>query len=261
MPEPAAPAAIKPLPARERRVLGVLIEKAKTTPDAYPMSINALSTGCNQKTNRHPLTNYDPDDVEEILQDLRQKGLTIVVDSGGRVMRWKHTLYQTWGVSAVELAVLGELLLRGPQTEGDLRSRANRMCEREPMADLAATQKVIAALVQRGLMLYLTPPGQRRGMIVTHGFHSPEELEKHRKEWASREIEDDSGPAESAPRAVSGPAPEPAWKAEMATLRAELDDLRTKIEATPSRTELDELRKAVQGLRDELRALKDALGA
>ncbi len=82
---PAAPAS--------GRVLGVLVEKAKTTPEYYPLTVAAIVTGCNQKSNRDPVTNYDADDVEEILQDLRHKGAAVMVEAGGRVVRWKHTLY------------------------------------------------------------------------------------------------------------------------------------------------------------------------
>ncbi len=111
-----------PLTNRERRVLGVLVEKAKTTPEYYPLTIAAIVTGSNQKSNRDPVTNYDADDVEEILQGLRKKGAVVMVEAGGRVVRWKHTLYDWLKVTKVELAVIAELLLRGAQTEGDLRA-------------------------------------------------------------------------------------------------------------------------------------------
>src|SRR4051812_50162218 len=82
-----------PLSPRERRVVGVLAEKGKTTPEYYPLSVAAIVAGCNQKSNRDPITNYDQDDVEDTLQSLRKKGATIMVEGGGRVTRWKHTLY------------------------------------------------------------------------------------------------------------------------------------------------------------------------
>src|SRR5215467_15025278 len=81
-----------PLGPRERRVLGVLVEKAKTTPEYYPLTVAAIVTGSNQKSNRDPVTNYDADDVEETLHALRKKGAVILVEGGGRVARWKHTL-------------------------------------------------------------------------------------------------------------------------------------------------------------------------
>ena len=112
--------------------MGVLVEKAKTTPEYYPMTVAAIVAACNQKSNRDPVTNYDQDDVEETLQGLRKKGAVILIEGSGRVAKWKHTLYDWLKVTKVELAVLAELLLRGPQTEGELRARASRM---EPLED------------------------------------------------------------------------------------------------------------------------------
>src|SRR5262245_53337263 len=119
----------------ERRVLGVLIEKQKSTPDAYPMSLNALVTGCNQKSNRDPVTDYEDFEVEEALRDGQKKGLVIKIEGSGRVEKWRHNLYDAWKADKTEMAVLAELLLRGPQTEGELRGRASRM---EPIEDLDA---------------------------------------------------------------------------------------------------------------------------
>src|SRR5437764_4099134 len=94
------------LDANERRVLGVLVEKAKTTPDAYPMSLNSLVTGCNQKSNRDPVLNLADHDVEEALAGVQKKGLVKKLISSGRVERWKHELYDAWKLNKVELAVL-----------------------------------------------------------------------------------------------------------------------------------------------------------
>ena len=171
-----------PLSPRERRVVGVLAEKGKTTPEYYPLTVAAIVAGCNQKSNRDPITNYDQDDVEDALQSLRKKGASIMVEAGGRVPRWKHTLYEWLKVSKAELAVLIELLLRGPQTEGELRTRVNRM---ESLPDLAALQTILEALMPRGLVVYLSPPGQRRGVMLTHGLYPPEELEKVRLAFAA----------------------------------------------------------------------------
>src|SRR4051794_31787465 len=134
-PEASGAGASGPWPVldlKERRVLGVLVEKAKTTPDAYPMSLNALVTGCNQKSNRDPILFLSEDDVEYTLTRLQKAGLVMKI-TGGRVERWRHLLYESWNVDKVDLAILGELLLRGPQTEGELRTRASRM---EPIDDL-----------------------------------------------------------------------------------------------------------------------------
>ena len=171
-----------PLGPRERRVVGVLAEKGKTTPEYYPLTVAALVAGCNQKSNRDPITSYDSDEVEDTLQSLRKKGAAILVEAGGRVARWKHTLYEWLKVSKAELAVLIELRLRGPQTEGELRARRARM---EPLPDLAALEAILEALVPRGLVFYLSPRGQKRGVVVTHGLYPPEELEKLRQAFAA----------------------------------------------------------------------------
>lgn len=171
-PVPAPPAG-EPLSAVERRVLGVLIEKQKTskTSDAYPMTVNSLTTGCNQKSNRDPVMELNEDEVEETLLGLSRRALANKVQ-GGRVEKWRHLLYDQWKVSQVEMAVLAELLLRGPQTEGDLRGRASRMND---VADLDVLRDLLAALESRQFVVYLTPRG--RGAVVTHGFHPPQELE------------------------------------------------------------------------------------
>ena len=105
---PAAPPTWPVLDTNERRILGVLVEKSKTTPDAYPMSINALVTGSNQKTNREPLLDLSDLDVEDALVSAQKKGLTIKV-TGGRVVRWRHAIYDAWKVDKVEAALLAEL--------------------------------------------------------------------------------------------------------------------------------------------------------
>ena len=225
-----------PLAPRERRVLGVLVEKAKTTPEYYPLSIAAIVTGCNQKSNRDPVTNYDPDDVEDTLHSLRKKGAVILVEGGGRVARWKHTLYEWMKVSKVELAVMAELLLRGPQTEGELRARANRM---EPLADLPALQSILEALAPRGLVQYLSPPGQKRGVFVAHGLYPPEELERVRQAFANRHSGDDETPTRLSPARLDAAAAPvaPAWSAEIAALRAELEHLRETVTALSSQVQ------------------------
>src|SRR5437016_14022900 len=154
----------------ERRVLGVMVEKAKTTPDVYPMSLNSLMTGCNQKSNRDPLMNLSEEDVENTLAGLQPKGYVTRIQ-GGRVERWRHNLYDQWNVNKVELAILAELLLRGPQTEGELRQRASRM---EPIDDLEPLRAALKPLAERRLVVFLGPEG-RRGTMITHGFHATKE--------------------------------------------------------------------------------------
>jgi uncharacterized protein len=232
------------LKPRERRVVGVMVEKAKTTPEYYPMTVSAIVSACNQKSNRDPITNYDPDDVEETLHGLRKKGTVILIEGSGRVAKWKHTLYDWLKVSKVELAVLAELLLRGPQTEGELRARASRM---EPLEDLPALQAILDALTPRTLIHYLSPPGQKRGVFVTHGLYPPEELEKVRAAFANRPAGEDEVPARlsSARVDLAAATAAPAWVGEVAALRSELAVMRATIDA----------------LAAEVRELKSALGA
>ncbi len=124
----------RPLSPRQRRIAGVLVEKAKTTPDAYPMTLNSLRTGCNQKSNRDPQMDLTEGEVEEALEELREMGAVGEVQGSGRALKYRHYLYDWLGVDKVEMAVMVELLLRGEQTVGELRGRAARM---EPIADLA----------------------------------------------------------------------------------------------------------------------------
>jgi uncharacterized protein len=240
---PLTPPAWPELDVNERRVLGVLVEKAKTTPDAYPLTLNALTTGCNQKSNRDPVLDLNDLDVEEALTSCQKKGLVFRI-TGGRAERWKHNLYDAWHVNKVELAVLGELLLRGAQTEGELRGRASRM---EPIADLDALRATLKPLAARGLIVYLTPEG-RRGTTVTHGFHAARELERlHAAQPA--DIGDETRPAtgSTAPTSEPGKAVEARYEAlegQVAALRAEVADVQ----------------KTVAALGEQLRRLQEALG-
>jgi uncharacterized protein YceH (UPF0502 family) len=221
-PSPAPPTERRwgPLDPIQRRVLGVLIEKAKTTPAGYPMSVNAIVAGCNQKNNREPITAYDDFDVEKALSEMQTLGLVKEIDWVGRVPKYKHLAYEWLGVKPVELAVLGELLLRGTQSVGDLRGRAARM---EPIADLPALKPIVDGLVERGLMIELTPPG--RGQLVTHGLYPAQELgELRAREGRPGRTEPASGPAEHAA------ASRPDLAAELGELRGQLAELRERIE-------------------------------
>ncbi|MFM7539495.1 MAG: YceH family protein [Planctomycetota bacterium] len=161
-----------PLEPLQRRILGVLIEKSKTTPDTYPLSLNALTTGCNQKSNRDPVMDLEEEDVENAIAPLQKRGLASRV-SGGRVDRWRHHAYEAWTVGRIELGILCELLLRGPQTEGELRTRVARL---DTLPDGDTLGNALKELARRALVVWLEPEG-RRGARVTHGFHPPAELE------------------------------------------------------------------------------------
>ena len=131
----------------ESRVLGVLIEKALTTPDQYPLSLNALVAGCNQKNNRDPVVSMTEDEAFDALETLRGKQLVVRVDvANSRVNRYKHAAVETLRARTGEVAVLAELLLRGPQTMGELRGRASRM---HPLDSLDAVRDMLRALADR----------------------------------------------------------------------------------------------------------------
>jgi uncharacterized protein len=264
-PPPAEPSAKwKPLPAIDRRVFGVLIEKGKTTPDQYPMSLNALVSGCNQKSNRYPQMEVEPDQVQLSVDRLRLLGAVAEVQGGGRVPRYRHFAYEWLGVNKFELAVMCELLLRGTQTEGELRGRAARM---EPIADIAALRPILDSLKAKNLLVSLTPQG--RGHVVTHNLYEPQEMEKQRSMAHAHEEEDTDEPRPSAattPRpAAPSHAPAPPHHTPITThspdfdsLRAELESLRTEI--TQIKNDLTELTQAHQRASTELRSIRDSLG-
>ena len=128
----------------ELRVLGCLVEKEFTTPEYYPLSLNALTNACNQKSNRDPVLSLEETDVVRGLDRLRSLGLAVLDDTGGRVPKYMHTLPGKLRLEPPEVAVVAELLLRGPQTLGELRTRADRM---HRFADLAAVEEVLAELL------------------------------------------------------------------------------------------------------------------
>jgi uncharacterized protein len=250
----------QPLSTIDRRVVGVLAEKAKTTPDIYPMSLNAICTGCNQKSNRAPILQLEPSEVEESLDRLREVGAVGMVEGYGRVQKYRHYLYEWLGVDKVELAVMTELLLRGDQTVGELRGRAARM---EPIADLAALRPVLDSLKTKGLVVALTPEG--RGHVVTHALCKPREIDALRTKYqnygpAGMAGDEESGAAASE-RLATSPAPRRSGDSDggaLAAMHRELADLRNQV--AQLRCDLDELRGAHQGISDEVRTLKEALG-
>ena len=159
-----------PLSPAARRVLGVLVEKAKTTPDHYPLTLTGVIAGSNQKSNRAPKMDLDEDDALLALDELRQVGAAREVQGSGRSNKYRHAAYQWMDVDSPQAAVMTELLLRGPQTAGELRTRASRM---SPFADLSAIQTVIDALIEKGLVEPLSPPG--RGQTFAHKLYPPDE--------------------------------------------------------------------------------------
>jgi uncharacterized protein YceH (UPF0502 family) len=271
--EPSKPPQWKPIAALDRRVAGVLVEKAKTTPEQYPLSLNALVNGCNQKNNRDPQMQVVPEDVEEALERLRAVGAIVEVQGGGRVAKYRHMMYEWLGLGKVELAVMAELLLRGAQTEGELRGRAARM---DAIADLAALRPILDSLRAKGLVVSLTPEG--RGHVVTHALYLPEEMEELRARFAAgdsgqrpeaRDVSHAVYGVSSEPEGVGVPAPVGRRRAapevgsresgvgQAAAPSHEIQSLR--VEMNQLREELQELAERMQRTEDELRQMRDPL--
>jgi uncharacterized protein YceH (UPF0502 family) len=147
----------------EARVLGCLIEKQATTPDAYPLTLNALTTACNQTTNRDPVVHYAAHAVEAAVLSLKTKGLARVVHpgSGERATKYRHIVDEALGLDGAERATIGTLLLRGAQTSGEIRSRAERL---HPFTSVADVERVLDGLAARDepLVVRLDPAAGQR---------------------------------------------------------------------------------------------------
>ncbi|MDZ4820772.1 MAG: DUF480 domain-containing protein [Planctomycetota bacterium] len=255
----------RPLSAIERRILGVLIEKGKTTPDQYPLSLNALVTASNQKTNRYPQMEIEVDDLTMPLERLRSLGAVAEVQGSSRVPRYRHFAYEWLGVNKVELAVMAELLLRGTQTEGDLRGRAARM---EPIADVAALRPVLEALKEKNLVLSLSPIG--RGHTVTHNLYQPHELEKQQTQFAQTGEESESTPHGSSMQHVvthhsgettgqGATSARPESKPIASPVQAGVPVAGATSLAKEVTREVESLRQEVESLRSEVRQLRSDL--
>jgi uncharacterized protein YceH (UPF0502 family) len=202
----------------ERRIIGVMIEKAFTVPDAYPLTLNALVSGCAQKSNREPVMDVPEHHVEGALKALFIDGWVEKSSRhGGRVARWGHRVPDRLGLDAPRQAILAELLLRGPQTLGALRGRASRM------VPLATTDEVLEILEE------LARP--ERGLVERLPRRPGERAEKWRHLLGDEDEAPTLPPPE--PAAVPGPSPEErlaACEAEIRELRDELRTLREEVD-------------------------------
>jgi uncharacterized protein YceH (UPF0502 family) len=141
------------LSAAETRVLGCLLEKQRTTPDAYPLSLNALRLACNQSTNRDPVVDYDEALIRDALHRLERRGFTrLASGAGSRAAKYRHLLAEALPMSSAEQAVVCVLMLRGPQTPGELKQRSERM---HAFGDLAAVHATLDGLIARELVARL----------------------------------------------------------------------------------------------------------
>jgi uncharacterized protein YceH (UPF0502 family) len=210
--------------AVEIRVVGCLIEKQRTTPDAYPLSLNALRLACNQSTNRDPVVSYDEEAVSAALRRLAQRGWTrLASGAGSRARKYRHLLPEALGVDEPELALLAVLMLRGPQTPGELKLRSERL---HPFAGLPEVQETLERLLERELVVrHPRRPGQK----------------EDRYEQVLGGVDESGGQDEGA-AAVSA-VPEPTSSSASAVEEDRLD----RIER-----ELGELRAAVARLREAL---------
>jgi uncharacterized protein YceH (UPF0502 family) len=213
--------------AVEIRVLGCLIEKQRTTPDAYPLSLNALRLACNQSTNREPVVEYDEQTVVEALRRLALRGWTrLASGAGSRARKYRHLLDQAFGLDDGEAALLAVLMLRGPQTPGELKQRGQRLHD---FADLGAVHVTLERLVERGQAArHERRPGQK----------------EDRFEQLLGGGEAEQGPSRDETGEGSAPDPAP----------APVEDL------VPAEDRLTRLEREVAELRGELAALRAGLG-
>jgi len=189
------------------RVLGSLVEKEITTPEYYPLSLNALMNACNQKNNRDPVTSLDEDEIRQALHTLQDQGLAAPVrGTESRVAKYEHHMQEVFNFTRGEIAVMCVLLLRGPQTPGELRGRTERMHRFEELSDV---QSVLQRLMQR------EPP------LVTMLARQPGTKEARYAHLLSGEV------TEVVPIAAVEPG---GLAAEVAALRQEVADLKAQVE-------------------------------
>ena len=204
----------------EARVLGCLIEKEMTTPEYYPLSLNALTAACNQKSNRDPVMALTEEDVVRALNRMRFNQLTVVSGESSRVAKYRHLLAEKMGLVPAELAVMCELLVRGPQTVGELRTRCERM---HPFADLTAVEEVLGELAGREDPLIVRLPRQpgRKEARHAHLFCGPPDM-------AAEEHEAAPEPARA--RVMAADERVTKLEEEVASLRGEVAELRQMVE-------------------------------
>ena len=194
--------------AVEIRVLGCLIEKQRTTPDTYPLTLNALRLACNQATNRDPVVDYDEETIREALQRLwRKEWARLASGQGSRSVKYRQLVQETLRLADEEISILCVLMLRGPQTPGELKQRTERLY---PFGGLAEIDETLGRLVERDLALRL----ERR----------PGQKEERYAQLLGGEVDVSAAAAETRPVLARDPLEErvAALEAEVAALKAEL---------------------------------------
>ena len=202
----------------EARILGCLLEKERTTPENYPLSLNSLTAACNQTTNRDPITAYDDQTVEAGIGRLREKKLVTVVFGGGsRVQKYRHNLPEHFDLDRRDVAVMSVLLLRGPQTAGELRSRTERIFHFATLEELEGCLEGLARGDSPLIKLLAQQPGQKERRYVQLFSAEPE------GGWQA--ISYDAPPAPRPPRDDSRIE---ALETEVAALREEVAELKAR---------------------------------
>jgi uncharacterized protein YceH (UPF0502 family) len=239
------------LSAPEIRVLGCLLEKQRTTPDAYPLSLNALRLACNQATNRDPVTEYDEAIIRDALHRLsRRRWARLASGAGSRAPKYRHLLDEALGLPEDELAVLCVLMLRGAQTPGELKQRTERL---HPLADLGAVLDALERLIGRELAVRLPRrPGQKEERYAQLlGDDAPD---GEAPAVAAPRDDEDGGPAPIAPRPAAASAPAPSPAAPPAPAAPDPRVTRLEEEVAALRADLGALRASLDALREELGA-------
>jgi uncharacterized protein YceH (UPF0502 family) len=210
-----------PLTAIEVRILGSLVEKESTTPDTYPLSLNALVNACNQSSNRDPIMDLDEDAVRWAINNLRQQSLVRANQrSDSRVMKYQHLMVEKLNLDEPSLAAMCVLMLRGPQTPGEIKGRTNRLNEFASLSDVEAT---LNALIARELVVELPRrPGQKE-VRYAHLLSGPVTA-------ATEERDARSARDGSSARTHAGDERIALLEATVADLRGELAELRTRFE-------------------------------
>jgi uncharacterized protein YceH (UPF0502 family) len=204
----------------EVRVLGCLVEKDLATPEYYPLTLNALTNACNQKSNRDPVMLLEETDVVRALDSLRQKQMAHQSAEGVRAAKYCHNLEGLLRLDPEELAISAELLLRGPQTVGELRNRAERMC---PVGELTAVEELLQNLMERDEPLVMRLPRQpgRKEHRFAHLLAGTPEID-----------ETSASPAEPARLQVAAENDRMSkLEDQVAALRAELDEMHRQLKA------------------------------
>jgi uncharacterized protein len=217
------------LTAPEQRVLGCLLEKQRTTPDAYPLTLNALRLACNQTTARDPVVTYDEEVIKDALQRLaRRRWVRFTSGHSSRTAKYRHLLDEALGLARPELALLCVLLLRGPQTPGELKARSDRL---HGFGDLTAVETSLLTLIDRRLAVQLDRrPGQKEERYAhLLGEAAPDEATPAVAPAPLRAAPPPA-PLREVPEPVSTP-PDPGLADRVSRLEAEIDELRKIVEA------------------------------